>query len=160
MRRLARTGPGGNAATVGVLVSLWLGLSGLLIVARGKPEAFLVTTFGRFSHDDAFRHLNGVTVDLWWLHSFLVVIAIAAARYRQTDVLTVLMIGPVMASAIALLTQRWSDPDWFLILGECTICWLVSTVVAALYWVLKCGKVGLTHRFRRPGPPHPESHED
>jgi hypothetical protein len=29
---------------LGILVSLWLGLSGLLVVARGKPEAFLVTT--------------------------------------------------------------------------------------------------------------------
>ncbi len=122
--------------TLGVLAALWLGLSGLLVVARGKPEAFLVTALGRFSRPDAFENLNGVTVALSCVHSFLLAIAIAAVRYRRTDVLAVLMVGPVIASAIALIGQRWSDPNWFEIVAVCAICWLVSAVVGGICWVL------------------------
>jgi hypothetical protein len=141
MRLLVRTGPRWQLATQGVLVSVWLGLSGLLVVARGNPEAFLATTFGRFSRDDAFEHLNRVLIGLWSVHSFLVLIAITATWHRRTDVLAVLIIGPVLALAIALLSQRWADPNWFQVVAVCAIGWLVGTVVGGLYWVLKPGGV-------------------
>ena len=137
MRLLSRIGRGWQLATLAVLVSLWLGLSGLLVVTRGKPEAFLATTLGRFGRAGAFEHLNGVSILVWSVHSFLVVIAIAATRYRRTDVVAVLVIGPVIALVIALLGQRWSDPNWFEVVAVCAIGWLVGTVVGCVYWVLK-----------------------
>jgi hypothetical protein len=148
VRRLGKSSRGSNQnpdfggyawqiVNLGILVSLWLGLSGLLVVARGKPEAFLVTTFGRFSRDDAFDNLDDVTVGLWWLHSFLVLVVILATWYRRNDVLIVLMSGPVIALAIAMFGEQWTDPNWFQIVAVCEICWLVSTVVGQAYWVLK-----------------------
>jgi hypothetical protein len=123
---------------LGILVSLWLGLSGLLVVARGKPEAFLVTTFGRFSRDDAFDNLDDVTLGFWWAHSCLVLIVILATWCRRTDILFVLMSGPIIALAItAVFGEKWTDPNWFQIVAVCEICWLVSTVVGQAYWVLK-----------------------
>ena len=124
-------------ANLGILVLLWFGLSALLVVARGKPEAFLVTTLGRFSRDDAFDNLDDVSVGLWWAHSFLVVVVILATWYRRNDVLFVVMSGPVIALAIAAFGERWTDPNWFQIVAVCEICWPVSTVVGQAYWVLK-----------------------
>jgi len=124
-------------ATLGCLVLFWFGLSGLLVVARGDPEAFLRTTFARSSRADTFEHLNGVSVPFWLVHSSLVLIAIAAARYRRSDVLTVSLIGPVIALAISLLGQAWSDPDWYVVAAVCTIGWVVGTVAGGLYWGLK-----------------------
>ena len=139
MRLLARIGRGWQLATLAVLVLLWLGLSGLLVVTRGKPEAFLATTLGRFGRLDAFEHLNGVSILVWSVHSFLVLIAIAATRYRRADVVAVLMIGPAIASAIALFGQRWADPNWFEVVAVCTIGSLVGTVVGGVYWALRTG---------------------
>ena len=115
-------------AAPGALVLFWFGLSGLFVVARGDPEAFLRTTFARSSRADTFEHLNGLSVPFWLVHSSLVLIAMAAARYRRSDVLTVLLIGPVIALAIGLLGQAWSDPDWFVVVAVCTIGWLVGYV--------------------------------
>ena len=116
---------------------MWFGLSGLLVVARGDPEAFLRTAFGRYGRADAFEHLNGVLVLFWLVHSSLVLTAIAAARYRRSDVLAVLLIGPVIALAIGLLGQTWSDPNGFVVVAVCTIGWLVGTVVGGVYWLVK-----------------------
>jgi hypothetical protein len=88
-------------ATLGVLVSLWLGITGLQVVAGGKPEALLVATFDRFGRADAFQHLNDVSMLFCRVHSFLVLLAITAARSRWTDVLSVFMIGSVITLAIA-----------------------------------------------------------
>jgi hypothetical protein len=119
------------------LVFLWLSLSGLFVVAWGDPEAFLWATFGRHSRADAFEHLNGVSFLFWLVHSSLVLIAIAAARFRRSDVLTALLIGPVIALIICLLDQHWSDPNWFVVVAVCTIGWLVSTIVGGVYWSLR-----------------------
>jgi hypothetical protein len=137
MGLLARISPVWQLTVLGVLVSLWIGLSGLLLIAWGKPEAFLATTFGRFSRADAFEHLDGVLILLWLLHSALVVTAIAAARHQRVDVLCVLTIGPVIAAAMALLGQRWADPNWFEVVAVCAIGWLVGTLVGCVYWVIK-----------------------
>jgi hypothetical protein len=59
MRLLARISPGWQFAVLGVLVSLWIGLSGLLLIAKERPEAFIATTFGRFSRADLFEHPPG-----------------------------------------------------------------------------------------------------
>ena len=133
-------------------MSLWLGLSGLLVVARGEPEAFLLATFGRFCRDDAFENLNRVSVVFWWLHSLLVVVAIAATWYRRTDVLTVLMIGPALALVIALLGERWADQNWFLIVAVSSICWLVSTFVGVIYYIVKRGEVWTATSLQQTGP--------
>ncbi len=137
MRRLARGVPAGQLATLGVLITLWLGLSGLLVVTRGQPETFLAASFGRFSRRDAYEHLNAISIVAWSLHSSLVLTAIAATRYRRTDVLIVLMIGPVIASVSAVLGQNWADPSWFQVVAICTIGWLAGTVVGGMYWMFK-----------------------
>ena len=134
---MARIGPALQPGTLAALVSLWLGLTGLLAVSRGNPEAFLVRTFGRFSMDDAFENVNRVTVGLWWVHTLLVLIAIAAVWRRRPDVLAVLSLGPAIASAIALFGERWSDPNWFEVVAVSVICWLVSTVVGVVYWMVR-----------------------
>jgi hypothetical protein len=129
-----RKGRGGSLAVLGLLVACWLGLSGLLIVAGSKPEALLAKTFGSISRNDAFHDLDGVSIALWWAHSCLVSIALAAIGAGRTDVLTVLMIGPVIAALISLPGQKWSDPNWFVAVSECVICWLLAVVVSGLYW--------------------------
>ena len=137
MRRLARIARAWHFVTLGLLVSLWLGLSCLLVISRGNPEAFLLRNFGRLSRDDAFEHLNGISVTLWLVHSFLVLVAILATWCRRKDVLIVLMIGPIMALAFALLGQQWSDPNWFEVVAVWEICSLVSNIVGQAYWVVK-----------------------
>jgi hypothetical protein len=136
MQLLARIGRGWPLAALAVLGLLWVGLSGLLVVTRGKPEAFLTTTFGRSSRADAFEHLNGVSTLVWSVHSLLVLTAIAATRYRRTDVLAVLIIGPAIAASIALLGQQWADPNWFEVVAVCAIGSVAGTVVGSAYWVL------------------------
>jgi len=149
MQPLARTGRCLQIGTLAALVSLWLGLSGLLVVSRGKPEAFLATTFGRFGRADAFENLNDVAILVWSVHSLLVLIAIAATRYRRTDVLAVLMIGPVIAASIVLPVQRWADPNWHEVVSVCSIGWLVGSVVSSVYWLLKPRRVRPDPKLRQ-----------
>jgi hypothetical protein len=115
-------------------VLIWLGLSALLLVARGDLEATLRGAVGRHARPDAFEHLNGISVRFWAAHTSLTLVAIAAARYRRSDVLGVLLVGPVIALIICVLSQDWSDPNWFTAVAVCTIGWLASTVVGAAYW--------------------------
>ena len=143
---LVRLGLGCQLATLVFLVSIWFGLTGLLSVGWGQPEALLVRTFGRYSMHDAFEHLNDISTHVWSVHSLLVLIAIAAKWHRRTDVLTVLMIGPVIAAMIVLIDQRWTDPNWSDIVAVCSIGSLVGSVVGLTYWFLMPRKV-------RPGPP-------
>jgi hypothetical protein len=119
------------------LVLLWLGLSALLLVARGDPEAALRGAFGRHPRADAFAHLDRISIYFWTAHTSLALVAIAAARSRRGDVLTVLLIGPVIALILCFLGQDWADPNWFIAVAVCTIGWLVSTVVGAAYWALR-----------------------
>jgi hypothetical protein len=134
---VARIGPNWLFVTLAFILATWLALSTLLIATRGNLEALLATTIGRLVRPDAFKFVNGVSVLLWCVHSCLAVIAIAASRWHRGDVVALLLIGPVIALAIALLGQRWDDPNWHDFLAVCTIGWFVSTVVASCYWLLK-----------------------
>jgi hypothetical protein len=174
MQRLARVGTLWQLATLVVLVLLWLGLSGLLVLSHGQPEAFLHNNLGRFSRNDAFQHLNGISLLVWSIHSLLTAIAIAATWFRRTDVLGVLMVGPTFAILIVLLDQNWADPNWFVVVAVCSIGWLVGSVVAAGYWVAKPGKgrhgnrptgCGIPARAAlrcedQPGAVHEDGHEE
>ena len=137
--RATRIGCGRQTLVLATLVSLWLALTGLLLVSRGNPEAFLFGNLGRYSRADAFEHLNSGLPFFWFVNSSLVLTAIAAARFRRTDVLTVLLIGPVIALAINLFGQEWSDPNWYVFVAVGTIGWLVSTIVGGVYWSLPDG---------------------
>ncbi len=137
--RATRIGFGRQTLVLAILVSLWLALTGLLLVSRGNPEAFLLGNLGRYSRADAFKHLNSGLPFFWFVHSSLVLTAIAAARFRRTDVLTVLLIGPVIALAFNLFYQEWSDPNWYVFVAVGTIGWLVSTIVGGVYWSLPDG---------------------
>lgn len=132
-----RLGPGLRTLVPAVLVLGWLGLSALLLVAKGNPEAALRGALGRHARADAFEHLNGIAIPFWTVHTSLTLVAIAAARSQRSDVLGVLPIGPAIALLIGLLGQDWSDPNWFVVVAVCAIGWLVSTVVAVGYWVLR-----------------------
>jgi hypothetical protein len=127
---------------VAALVLLWLGLSSLIVVAWGDPEAFLRRTIGRSSRADAFEHLNGIAALFWIAHTALVLIGIAAARSRRPDVVKVLLIGPGIALMICLLNQDRSDPNWFVAVAVCTIGWLVSSVASAVYWAFRTSGAG------------------
>ena len=107
--RATRIGFGRQTLVLATLVSLWLALTGLLLVSRGNPEAFLLGNLDRYSRADAFEHLNSGLPFFWCVHSSLVLTSIAAARFRRTDVLTVLLIGPVIALVFNLFYQEWSD---------------------------------------------------
>jgi hypothetical protein len=135
--RAIRFGLGRQTLVLATLVSLWLGLTGLLLVSRGNPEAFLLRNLGRYSRADAFEFLNTGLPFFWSVHSCQVLMAIAAALFRRTDVLTVLLIGPVIALVINLLGQEWSDPNWYVFVAVVTIGWLVSTIVGGVYWSLR-----------------------
>jgi hypothetical protein len=137
MQRLARLRSASQLAAAALLVSLWLGLTVLLLASRGQPEAFLIKKFGRFSRDDAFEHLNGIAVIAWPVFSILVLIAMATTRYRRPVALAVLMIGPVIAASIVLIDQRWADPNWFEIVAVCSIGSLVGSIVVIVYWLLR-----------------------
>jgi hypothetical protein len=135
--RAIRIGSGRQTLVLATLVCLWLALTGLLLVSRGNPEAFLLRSVGRYSRADAFKHLNSGLPFFWFVHSCQVLAGIAAARLRRRDVLTVLLIGPAIALAFNLFYQQWSDPNWYVFVAVGTIGWLVSTIVAGVYWSLK-----------------------
>src|SRR5215203_5451184 len=83
--RATRIGCARQTLVLATLVSLWLALTGLLLVSRGNPEAFLSGNLGRYSRADAFEHLNSGLPFFWVVHSSLVLTAIAAARFCRTD---------------------------------------------------------------------------
>jgi hypothetical protein len=129
--------PHWHSITLGALLLLWVALSLLLVVSRGAPETFLRASFAGLGRPDAFHHLNRAAVCFWVAHSCLVLAALSAIRSRRSDVLVVLLFGPTMALMIAVFGQRWSDPDWVVIVGVCLIGWLAGTLVSLVYWVGK-----------------------
>jgi hypothetical protein len=125
---------------LGVLSTLWVGLSLLLIIPAGDAESFLRSNIVP-RHPDAFRGLNVVLVEFWVTQTCLFGIAVAAVHWRRFDVLTVLVIGPVVGATIGVLAQGdLSDPDWCVMAGVCTIGWLVGVIVGAGFWL--CRMVG------------------
>jgi len=135
--RATHIGIGRQSLVLATLVSLWLALTGLLLFSWGDPEAFLLRNLGCYSRADAFEHLNFGLPFFWFVHSTLVLTTIAATRFRRTDVLTVLLIGPVIALAFNLFYQEWSDPNWYVFVAVGTIGWLVSTIIGGVYWSLR-----------------------
>ena len=123
-------------AVVVVLASLWVVTSALLVITRGDPESFLRSALAGYARRDAFNDLNRVSILFWVAHSCLLVTAVAAARSRRSDVLTVLLLGPAVALPICYFGQQWSDPEWFFVPAVCMICWMVSTAVGGSYWIV------------------------
>ena len=72
-----------QALAPAVLLLVWLGLTILLLAARGNLEASLREAFGDRARPDAFNHLNGVSDAFWFAHTCLTVVGIAAARSRR-----------------------------------------------------------------------------
>src|SRR4051812_31516079 len=123
-----------RSITLGALLLLWAGISWLLVVSRGNPETFLRTSFPTYGRPDAFHDLNRTAVFFWVVHSCLTLTALSATQFRRPDVLLVLLIGPAMALPIALLSQRWGDPQWAVFVGVYLMGWLASTLVGLGYW--------------------------
>ena len=102
----------GQLMNLGVLVSLWFGLSYLLVVARGnlrpslrQPSVAQSMKCLRAPERCFDRLLVGAFVPF--------VVVILATWYRRTDVVGVLLIGPVIAFSIAVFGEQWTDPNWF-----------------------------------------------
>ena len=121
---------------LGAIFSLWLGHTGLLIVAYGNLETYLHEAI-RPSRQDAFFALNRVSALFWVVHSSLALTAVVAARSRRSDVLAVLLIGPAIGLAISVPSQQWEDPNWAVFVGICLIGWLASTTVCSVYLFMK-----------------------
>jgi hypothetical protein len=137
MRLPTRVGSVCAYSVLGALILLWIVLIGILLLAHGDPEALLARTFDRHSRPDAFAHLNGVLVQFWTLHTVLILLAAAATRFRRHDVLTVLLVGPIMGLILNLLAHNWKDPEWFAIVAVFSIYWLVGTLVGGVYWAAR-----------------------
>jgi hypothetical protein len=123
-----------QSVILGSMLLLWIGLSWLLVASRCDSETFLRTTFAGYSRPDAFNALNKAMAYFWVAHSCLSLAALSAAWFRRPDVLAVLQIGPAMALGLGVLSQRWSDPNWFVFVGVCLMGWLASTLVGFVYW--------------------------
>ncbi len=121
---------------LGAIFSLWLGHTGLLIVAHGDLETYLHEAI-RHSRQDAFSDLNRVSALFWVVHSSLALTAVVAARSCRSDVLAVLLIGPAIGLAISVPCQQWEDPNWAQFVGICLIGWLASTTVCCVYLFIK-----------------------
>jgi hypothetical protein len=116
------------------MLLLWIGISGLIFVSRGRPETFLRTSFATYSRPDAFYALNRTMRYFWVAHSCLTLTALSATWFRRSNVLVILLIGPAMALGLGVLSQRWSDPNWVVFVGVCLMGWLASTLVSLVYW--------------------------
>ena len=123
-----------QVGAIAVLLALWAGLSVLLIVSLGDAEALLTRSFAGASRADAFEFLNGVLKLFWFIHTGLALVAFFAVWCRRPDVLVSLLIGPAICLVINAVSQNWSDPNWFLFVGVCTMGWLASLLVGLLYW--------------------------
>ncbi len=133
MRFHPRTATLWRGFVLGVLFSLWFGLSGLLVIARGDVEAFFHKSFRHNSRRDAFYDLNRTYVLFWIFHSSLTITAVAAVRSRRSDVFAVLPIGPAIGLSIGVLCQQWRDPNWAVFVGVCLIGWIVGTIISIIY---------------------------
>jgi len=136
MLPVARKTPYWQIAVVVALAALWVAASALLVLTRGDPEGFFRSTLAGHARRDAFNDLNRASVLFLVAHTCLLVVAIAAARCRRSDVLAVLLLGPAIALPICYFGQEWSDPEWFLVPAVCMICWIVSTAVGGSYWIV------------------------
>jgi hypothetical protein len=125
---------------LGVLLLIWVGLSGLLVVSRGDPETFLRTALAASSRPDAFNDLSRTMVSFWVVHTCLFLAALSTIWSRRPDVLAVLLIGPSIGLGIGVSSQQWSDPNWAVFVGVCLIGWLVGTLVGLVYWSARPGR--------------------
>jgi hypothetical protein len=121
-------------ATLAVMAALWIALSVPLVSGRGDAEAFLLNTFEHSYRTHPFVSLNPTFFLFWIAHSCLLIFGIVAVMVHESDLFTVLIIGPTLASGVSLFSQQWSDPDWLLFAGVCLIGWLVGIVAGGAYW--------------------------
>ncbi len=121
-------------AALAVMAALWIALSVPLVLGRGDAEAFFLSTFGHSYRPHPFVSLSPTFLHFWIAHSCLLVFGIVAVKGHKSDLFTVLIIGPMLAFGVSLLSQQWSDPDWLTFVGVCLIGWLVGIVAGGAYW--------------------------
>lgn len=138
-------------AAIAIVAALWIALSILWILARGDVESYLVSAFNGSVRADAFVGLNRTFVFMWVGHSSFLVFGVVAMSARKCDLFTVLIIGPILASLVAVVSQDWADPDWNVFAGVCFIGWIVGIISGAvycLYWAV-CRRVEPENRKER-----------
>ena len=119
---------------VWLLVVIWIALSGLLVLGRGDVEGLLKLAFGRYSKPDAYQSLNRIVGLFWASNGTIVSLASLAAWRKRGDIFAVLMIAPALGCLLCLASEKPSDPNWYDILGICSICWIVGSLVTGGYW--------------------------
>lgn len=139
----------GKVFILGVLITLWVGTSAIIIVSKGDVEVFIYEYFRHKYKRDALYDLSRVVIFFWVIHSCLTATAVAAVRSRRSDVLVVLLIGPAIGLAISLFCQQWADPNWTVFVGVCLIGWLVGTVVGCLYWLINASAASPSKQLNR-----------
>jgi hypothetical protein len=133
MQSVRHRPPYWQMATLATVAALWVALSIPLILGRGGVEAYLLSTFKDCVRADAFVRLNRTFVLMWIGHTCLLAFCIVAMIVRESDLFTVLIIGPILALLVAVTSQQWADPDWNVFAGVCFIGWLVGNVSGGAY---------------------------
>ena len=121
-------------AALAFLAMQWLGLTFFILFSRGQQGELLQRAFGRANRPDAFHGFAEASYWFWVVHTAWTLLAVAAIRCRQRDVLITLAIGPLFGLAFGGGPQDWTDPNWFAALAVCTIAWFVGTIVAGAVW--------------------------
>ena len=125
-------------AAIAILVALWVALSIPLVFGCGDAESFFLIIFKDYARSaHPYISLSHTFLWFWIAHSCLLVFGIAAVTIHKTDLFTVLIIGPLLAFLIALVSLQWSDPDWLIFTGVCLIGWLVGIVSDGVYCLYK-----------------------
>ena len=137
MQSIGHRLPYWQIAALATIAALWVALSILLILGRGDVEAYLLNAFKDSVRADAFVRLNPTFVLMWIGHTCLLVFGIVAMIVRESDLFTVLIIGPILALLVAVASQQWADPDWNVFAGVCFIGWMVGIVSGGVYCLYK-----------------------
>ena len=125
-------------AALAILAALWIALSIPLAFGCGDAEAFFLSTFKDYARSaHPYVSLSHLFLQFWIAHFCLLVFGIAAVMLHKTDLFTVLIIGPLLAFLIAIVSLQWSDPDWLTFTGVCLIGWLVSIISGGVYCLYK-----------------------
>jgi hypothetical protein len=119
---------------IGALVVLWLTETAILVAGQGNAELMLSRWFRGHARSDTFAHIDQSLGVVWGTQTALTILALAALRSRRGDVLYVLLIGPVLVVIGCAVTEKWSDPDCFVIAAVCSIGWFIGALVGGGYW--------------------------
>ncbi len=119
------------------LLLLWTVISTFIMLGQGDVEGLLESTFRHHVPHDAFFALNRIIPIFWASLTILLTLAFLATRQRRTDVVLILLAGPILAFLLCVISEDKSDPNWYDILAISTIACFVSALVSCCYWSIR-----------------------